>query len=99
MGNASDRIRIPSKQISEYTPAYNPTQPNITAAKNREVASTELEYLQPLVNEGIGEYISKMPINGYSPQQALDLARGLNPEKQINFLAAQMAIPEIILLG
>ena len=89
---------IPPEEIDSYTPSYNATQPNITAAKNREVASTELEYLQPLVNEGMGEYISKMPINGYSPQQAFDLAQGLNPDKQIKFMAAQMIMPELILL-
>jgi len=77
---------------------YSPTQPNVTSAINRDVAATELEYLQPIVNEGLGEYINKIPINGYSPEQALDLMRGMNEEKQIKFGTAIQLLPEIYTL-
>ncbi len=89
---------ITPEEAENMPGVYPPTQPNITAAINRDVASTELEYLQPLVNEGMGEYINQIPINGFSVEQAYDLAKGLNEDKQVKFMAAQMIMPEIIVL-
>lgn len=87
---------IPSEDISNYESVYNATQPNITAAKNREAASAELDYLQPIVNEWVGDYVSPVKIAEYSPKQIIDMATGMNKDRQAKFIAGSMVIPEII---